>query len=134
MLKISKILIALVATVIAIITNGCNKENNPTPATISEAKPISIALRQEGPLSLTDYKVAKNQTGNLVVKGLVSNTSTKKISRADAKFKLVDKDGNEIGETSATVENLEAQFSWVFEAVVANDATASAKFMGFTIK
>lgn len=72
--------------------------------------------------------------GNLVIKGLVNNISSTKINHVEAVFKLIDKDGNEIGKTVASVDNLEAQFSWSFEATIDNESTVSAKFTGFIAK
>jgi hypothetical protein len=47
---------------------------------------------------------------------------------------LFDKDGKDLGEATVSVENLDAQFSWVFETVLSDDSVVSAKFVEFSIK
>ena len=124
----------LFAACFGLIATGCNKKTTTAQETVANVKSLKETPANAGPLSLSDFKVDKNAAGNLVVKGLVSNTSPEKISHAEASFKLFDKDGKETGETIATVDNLEVRFSWAFEATISNESTTYAKFSGFTTK
>jgi len=133
-----------IALVIGIVIGGCNKTNNnpPPPPAESPAQkapeatpPTAISdPATTAPLTLVDFKIEKNQSGKLVVKGNATNSSTNKIPYAIATFKLLDKNNKEIGETSAGVNNLEAQFSWAFEAPIAEGSATSATFAGFSFK
>lgn len=113
---------------------GCAKENTPqsVPAVASNA--AESKSTEGGPLSMTDFKLEKNESGKLVIKANVANASTKKLGQVVALFKLYDKEGHEIGEARANIDHLEAQYSWTFVTEVGNEATASVKFTEFVIK
>ena len=117
--------------VISLVVGGCGKEGSG-----SSSQPSTKTVEQEIPASLTmiEYSVVRNQAGKIVVKGNAKNVSNQKISHATAQFKLLDSNGHETGETFASVDNLEVQFTWAFEASVTNESTVTAKFIGFVVK
>ena len=124
---------ALMATALILINSGCGKQSS-APA---ESKPVAIqaaAPINADVLSLVEFKIAKNQAGKSVLKGSVSNSSSQAIVHATAEFKLLDKDGKEIGTAMPSVDNLGAKFSWNFEVEITPEDAASAKFSGFTTK
>ena len=122
----------LLGAAIIISVCSCGKKDSTPPPPPASSGVQTNDPSKNGYLTLLDFKIARNKAGNLALTGSVSNSSTEITPHAVATFKLLDKDGKEIGETVVTVDNLQAQFSWTFEAVLTNESTTSAKFIGFT--
>ena len=127
--------IILMAAALSVLSSGCGKQNAQAPAKPASTTPAAQAtpVNAEG-LSLLDFTITKNQAGKSVLKGNVSNTTTRKLDRATVEFKLFDKTGNEVGTAMASVDNLGARFSWSFEVEIQPQDAASAKLVGFTAK
>lgn len=128
----------LLATAMLLLASGCAKEDVPPTAAAVVAKPVA-AVPETPPasaeaLSLLDFKFERNQAGQWVLKGSVSNTSPQTIKLATATFKLFDKKGVEVGTSTATVDNLEPGFAWTFEAKILEEGVVSARFAGLTAK
>ena len=128
----------LLATAMLLLGSGCTKEDAPPTAAAVVAKPIA-AVPETPPasaeaLSLLDFKFERNQAGQWVLKGSISNTSPQTIKLATATFKLFDKKGVEIGTSIATVDNLEPGFAWAFETRVPEEGVVTARFAGFTAR
>ena len=126
----------LLAIVVLLLGSGCTKEDVPPAAAPAVAKPMAVAPPPASAeaLSLLDFRFEKNQAGQWVLKGSISNTSPQTIKLATATFTLFDKKGAEIGTSIATVDNLEPGFAWTFEAQILQEGVTSAKFAGFTAK
>jgi hypothetical protein len=123
----------LLAATLALLGSACGKASAPgAEATIPSAAPQ--AALKDGGLTLVDFKLAKNAAGKPVLQGNVSNAATQKIAHAAIDFKLFDAKDNELGTATASVDNLEAKFSWSFEVEVLPAGVASAKFAGFKIR
>ena len=125
----------LLATALSVLNNGCGKQNASAPAKPASTTPSSPAtpVNVEG-LSLLDFTITKNQAGKSVLKGNVSNSTTRKLDHAAVEFKLFDKTGNEVGTAAASVDNLGARFSWSFEIEIQPQDAVSATLVGFTAK
>lgn len=122
----------LMATVLSVLISGCGQQSTPAPANTKTAEQVA-QTNAEG-LSLLDFTITKNQAGKSVLKGNVSNSTTRKLDHATVEFKLFDKTGNEVGTSMASVDNLGARFSWSFEVEIQPQDAASAKLVGFTAK
>jgi len=114
------------------MSSGCGQQSTPAPANTKTAEQVA-QTNAEG-LSLLDFTITKNQAGKSVLKGNVSNATTRKLDHATVEFKLFDKTGNEVGTAMASVDNLGARFSWSFEVEIQPQDAASAKLIGFTAK
>ncbi|MBK7425457.1 MAG: hypothetical protein IPJ48_21535 [Propionivibrio sp.] len=126
----------LMATALSVLSSGCGKQSAPPPAAPASTAPAAAQAtpsNAEG-LSLLDFTITKNQAGKSVLKGNVSNSTTRKLDHATVEFKLFDKAGNEVGTAMASVDNLGARFSWSFEVEIQPQDAASAKLVGFTAK
>lgn len=126
----------LMATALSVLISGCGKQSAPPPAAPASTAPAAAQatpVNAEG-LSLLDFTITKNQAGKSVLKGNVSNSTTRKLDHATVEFKLFDKVGNEVGTAMASVDNLGARFSWSFEVEIQPQDAASAKLVGFTAK
>ena len=127
----------LMAIAITALSSGCTKKAAPPPAPASTQPAAQASAPPPASaevLSLLDFRIAKNEAGKTVLIGNVSNSSLTKIDRATVTFSILDKSGNEIGTTMASVANLNARFSWTFEVEIAPAGAASAKLIGFTTK
>lgn len=125
----------LLATTLIVLISGCGKQNGtPPPAPASSTPPAQATPTNAQGLSLLDITITKNQAGKSVLKGNVSNSTTRKLDHATAEFKLFDKTGNEVGTAMASVDNLGAGFSWSFEVEIQPQDAAAAKLVGFTAK
>lgn len=67
----------------------------------------------DGNLELLDYK---SEDGYIV--GTIKNNSNNNYSYVEVDINLLDKDGNQVGNTISNVENLSALNNWKFRAVV----------------
>lgn len=122
----------LMAAAISALSSGCGKQSDQAPANTKTAEQAA-QTNAEG-LSLLDFTITKNQAGKSVLKGNVSNSTTRKLDHATVEFKLFDKTDNEVGTAMASVDNLGARFSWSFEVEIQPQDAASAKLVGFTAK
>lgn len=125
----------LMATALIVLISGCGKQSAPPPAAPASTAPAAqvTPINTEG-LTLLDFTITKNQAGKSVLKGNVSNSTTRKLDHATVEFKLFDKTDNEVGTATASVDNLGARFSWSFEVEIQPQDAASAKLVGFTAK
>ena len=129
----------LMATALSVLSSGCGQQNAPPPAAPASTAPVPAPVAQETPanaegLKLLDFTIGKNKAGKSVLKGNVSNSTTRKLDHATVEFKLFDKTGNEVGTTMASVDNLGVGFSWSFEVEIQPQDAASAKLVGFTAR
>ena len=122
----------LMATALIVLISGCGKQSAPAPASTAPAAQVT-PINTEG-LTLLDFTITKNQAGKSVLKGNVSNSTTRKLDHATVEFKLFNKTDNEVGTAMASVDNLGARFSWSFEVEIQPQDAASAKLVGFTAK
>jgi hypothetical protein len=130
----------LFSVALPILVAGCNKNASTaisasppvlSPQTIEQE--LVTTKNAEG-LSLLNYKFTKNSAGDVVIKGHVNNVSNRKTNLAIVKFKLLDKKGNEVGTVTTSVNNLEANFSWLFEVPVTFQDAAAAELVSITSK
>lgn len=126
----------LLATAILLLNCSCTRDEAPPPAPPSGAKPAVAEAPPVNPesLSLLDFKFDKNEAGKTVLRGSISNSSPQKITLATATFKLLDKNGGEIGTATALVDDLEPTSTWIFRVEILQEGVASAQFAGFTVK
>lgn len=121
---------------------GCNKQTPTASPTASVEKPASEEKKpvpQNQPdtaaqLSISDLKIMTTSNGKLVVHGATNNASGKKYSRVDLEINLFDKEGASLGTTAAGVDNLEAGFTWSFDAEITQRTAVSAKVTNITAK
>lgn len=123
----------LIVITLALLSGACGKAGAPGAET-KVAKAAPEAVLKDGGLTLIDFKLTKNTAGKPVVQGNVSNAATQKIARAAIEFKLFDAKDKEVGTAIASVDNLEAKFSWVFEVEVLPAGVTTAKFASFKIQ
>jgi hypothetical protein len=130
----------LFSVALTILVAGCNKN---TSTALSASPPVLspqtieqelVTTKNAEGLSLLNYKFTKNSVGEVVIKGHINNVSNRITNLAIVKFKLLDKKGNEVGTVTTSVNNLEANFSWLFEVPVTFEDAAAAELVSITSK
>lgn len=82
----------------------------------------------ENPFTISDFRWKEfTWDGNRYLVGVLKNNTAKRFSTVHLEFNLYDKKGNQVGNTSASVSNLEPHGTWKFEAIVLEDRAREAK-------
>lgn len=92
--------------------------------------PSPTATVPAAALSLESHKFEYLGGGTSHITGTVKNPSANKFSIVVVRFNVYDSSGNQVGDTLATVNNLEPFKDWKFEALVAQTTARSCKFQG----
>ena len=105
---------------------ACQKDT-PSSKTVPGSPSSSAASPSKLPISILETQIVKSDKGALLLKGLASNEATIEIKEARASFKLFDRDGSEVGQAIAVVNNLPPGFSWTFDVPIEGSTATTAR-------
>lgn len=105
---------------------GCQMDS--PSGTVSPVAPSSQEKTPTKPsISIRETQIINTEKGALLLKGTANNEATSEIKEARASFKLFDREGSEIGQAIAVVNNLAPGFSWTFEVPLDGRSAETAK-------
>lgn len=122
--KKHKILTAVLAVIVIAFAFGSSNDNStetskvtPTNNTTTEEKVAKYEFTQEPEM------VHENYTNKIV--GIIKNNTSNDKSYIQVTFTLYDADGNNIGTAIDNTNNLKADGTWKFEAIILEDNVAT---------
>jgi hypothetical protein len=128
--------IALVIVAAAWFSLKDSSDVSPIPTALPKPTAPAVAPGLPGTrpaLSVIGYDWARNAHGSLALVGTVKNLSSKSYSYVKVEFDLYDKSGAQIGSTFSNLNNLEANGTWTFEALIHEEENvADAKLKAVT--
>ena len=105
---------------------ACQKDA-PSSTTVPISPSSSAPSPGKLPISILETRIVQSDKGALLLKGSASNEATIEIKEARASFKLFDRNGTEVGQAIAVVNNLPPGFSWTFDVPLEGSAASTAK-------
>jgi hypothetical protein len=111
-------------------------KSTPANATAGAQTPKRVSAAQATPkpedLEVVSWGWGTGSYENRVIRGTVRNNTQKHYGYVQVEINLYDESGAQVGSTLANVNNLEANGTWRFEAMVLEASAASARLKKVT--
>jgi len=118
----------MLVSVLLMGLSGCSSEVASSEISHQTASP---AVQQQEQLTVTDFSWENEEYGTRYLVGTVKNNVNKEFSYCQIEFNLYDKEnGSQVGSTFDNINNLEADGTWKFKAIVMEDGATFAKLKG----